>query len=55
VAVQHVVSDLQPHVVYSLLCNGRTVGSFKADDAGRIAFSRKLNDAGLERLTLLIQ
>jgi hypothetical protein len=55
VAVQHMVSDLQPLAVYSLLCNGRTVGSFEADGAGRIAFSRKLNDAGLERFTLLIQ
>ena len=55
VAVQHVVSDLQPHAVYSLLCNGRTVGSFKADDTGSIAFSRKYNDARLQRLTLLIQ
>jgi hypothetical protein len=53
--MQHVVSDLQPHAVYSLLCNGRTVGSFKADDAGRIAFKRKLDDAGLQRFTLLIQ
>jgi hypothetical protein len=55
VAVEHVVSDLQPHGVYSLLCNGRTVGSFKADDAGRIAFKRKLDDAGPQRFTLLIQ
>jgi hypothetical protein len=55
VTVQHVVSDLQPHAVYNLLCNGRTVGSFKADDAGSIAFSRKFNDARLQRLTLLIQ
>ena len=55
VVMQHVVSDLQPHAVYSLLCNGRTVGSFKADGAGRIAFRRKLDDAGLQRFTLLIQ
>jgi hypothetical protein len=55
VAVQHVVSDLQPLAVYSLLCNGRTVGSFKADLAGRIAFKRKLDDAGPQRFTLLIQ
>ena len=55
VAVQHVVSDLKPHVVYNLFCNGRTVGSFKADDAGSIAFRRKLDDAGPQRFTLLIQ
>jgi hypothetical protein len=55
VVAQHVVSDLQPYSVYSLLCNGRKVGSFKADGAGRIAFKRKLDDAGLQRFTLLIQ
>jgi hypothetical protein len=55
VAVQHVVSDLKPHAVYSLLCNGRKIGDLKADDAGRIAFKRKLDDSGLQRFTLLIQ
>ena len=53
--LQHVVSELQPRAVYSLVCNGRTVGSFNADEAGRIAFKRKLDGAGQQRFALLIQ
>jgi hypothetical protein len=55
VTVRHVVSDLQPHAVYSLHCDGRKAGSFEADGAGRIEFKRTLGPAGLQRFELLIQ
>ena len=55
VTVRHVVSDLQPHGVYELRCDGQKVDSFKADAAGRIEFKRALGDAKPERFELLIQ
>jgi hypothetical protein len=55
VTVRHVVLELQPSAVYTLHCDGRKVGSFAADIAGRIEFKRKLGDAKPARLELLIQ
>ena len=55
VALRHVVSDLQPHAVYNLLCDGRKVSSFEADGAGRIEFKRTLGYAKPQRFELLIQ
>jgi hypothetical protein len=50
-----VVWDLQPRALYSLLCDGRKAGSFKADAAGVIKFKRSLDSATPQRLELLIQ
>ena len=55
VTVRHVVSDLQPHAVYNLHCDGRKVGSFVADGAGRIEFKRTFDYAKPQRFELLIQ
>jgi hypothetical protein len=55
VTVRQVVADLQPHAVYSLLCDGRKAGSFKADGAGRIEFKRTLGYARAQRFELVIQ
>jgi hypothetical protein len=53
--VRHRVSDLQPHTVYSLRCDGRKVGSFQADSAGSIEFKRTISDARPQRFELFIQ
>jgi hypothetical protein len=55
VTARHVVSDLQPRATYNLHCDGRKVGSFEADSAGRIEFKRTLNHAKPQRFELLIQ
>ena len=55
VTVRHVVSDLKPHGVYHLRCDGREVGSFEADGAGRIEFKRTLGHAEPQRFELLVQ
>ena len=54
-SLRHVVSDLQPHGVYRLLCDGQKVGSFEADAAGRIEFKRTLAHAKPERFRLVTQ
>jgi hypothetical protein len=55
VTLRHVVSDLQPHARYNLLCDGRKVGALKADAAGRIEFKRALGYAKPQRFELSIQ
>jgi hypothetical protein len=55
VTARHVVSDLQPHAAYNLHSDGRKVGSFVADGAGRIDFKRAFDYAKPQRFELLIQ
>jgi hypothetical protein len=54
VMVRHLVSDLQPHAIYNLHCDGRKIGSFEADGAGRMEFKRTLGDAKPQRFDLFI-
>jgi hypothetical protein len=51
---RHVVSDLQPHAVYELRCDGRKIGSIKTDATGRIAFKRTLDSEKTQRFELII-
>jgi hypothetical protein len=53
--VRHLVSDLQPHAVYNLHCDGRKAGLFEADGAGRIEFKRTLGNEKPQQFELLIQ
>ena len=55
VTVRHVVSDLRSDAVYDLRCEGRKVGTFKADATGRIAFKRTLGSVLPQRFELLIR
>ncbi len=53
VTVRHVVSDLQPHAVYDLRCDGRKAGSFHGRWRGRIEFKRALGQASRSGLNCL--
>jgi hypothetical protein len=55
VTVRHLVSDLQPHALYNLRCDGRKAGSFEADSGGRIEFKRPLGNEKPQQFELLIQ
>jgi hypothetical protein len=55
VSARHQVSGLKSDAVYDLRCEGRNVGFFKADAAGRIEFKRALGSKRPQRLELLIQ
>jgi hypothetical protein len=55
VTARHVVSDLQPQAVYDLRCDGRKLGSYKADAAGRIEFKRALSEAAPVHFELLMR
>ena len=55
VTARNVVSDLRPRTVYSLRCDGREAGSFKADSAGSLEFKRTLGHAAPQRFELLIK
>ena len=55
VAVAHVVSGLKPEAFYELRCEGRKLGSFKANDAGSIEFMRRLGSQRPQRLELSAQ
>ncbi|MGA2863591.1 MAG: hypothetical protein ABSF95_03790 [Verrucomicrobiota bacterium] len=51
-SVRHVLCDLQPGVAYTLRQDGRRVGSFRADAAGRIGFNRTLEPSKEQRFEL---
>jgi hypothetical protein len=55
VTLRHVVSDLQPHAVYDLRCNGRRLGSYKADTTGAIEFKHALGSAASAQLELVVR
>ena len=42
ITARHLVSGLQQHALYDLRCEGRRLGSFEANAAGRIEFKRTL-------------
>ena len=52
VCVRHVLCDLQPGVAYTLRQDGRRVGSFRANAAGRIGFNRTLEPSKEQRFEL---
>jgi hypothetical protein len=55
VSARHAVSDLRPQAVYDLRCDGRELGSYKADVAGRIEFKRALASAAATHFELLVR
>ena len=55
VTARHVVSDLKSDAVYDLRCEGRKVGTFKADATGRIAFKRTIESKKPQRFELVVQ
>ena len=55
VTARHVVSGLKSDAVYDLRCEGRKVGTFKADATGRIAFKRTIESKKPQRFELVVQ
>jgi hypothetical protein len=51
-AAGHLVTGLKPEAVYELRCEGRKLGSFKANAAGRIEFKRTLSSNKPQRFEL---
>jgi hypothetical protein len=52
VRVKHVVAGLRPESICELRCDGRRIGSFKANAAGRVEFARTLHSRRPQRLEL---